>query len=183
MQLSVQDIARMMDLSVVRTDVDLAEVRELAEQARKWNCMCTFAMPCYTSELVRLLADAPEVGVGGVVGFVVMYLLFKLGEVFMRIVNRKRNEGEEVEEVALGFGDVNLAGVVGLFLGWPPVILGLLFAVFIGGLISIFLIFFSLFRKEFRAFMAMPYAPFLAVAALAMLLLPDQIAALLGVGV
>ncbi len=85
-----------------------------------------------------------------------------------------------MDEVALGFGDVNLAGVVGLFLGWPPIILGLLFAVFIGGMVSIFLIFFNLFRKEFQAFMAMPYAPFLAIAALVMLFFPDQIAGLLG---
>jgi leader peptidase (prepilin peptidase)/N-methyltransferase len=115
--------------------------------------------------------------IGGVVGFVVMLLLFKLGEVFMRIVNRRR--GESIDEVALGFGDVNLAGVVGLFLGWPPIILGLLFAVFAAGLVSIFLIFFTLFRKEFKAFMAMPYAPFLAIAALVMLFFPDQIASLL----
>lgn len=119
--------------------------------------------------------------VGGAVGFVVMYLLFKLGELFMRIVNRRRGEGEAVDEVALGFGDVNLSGVVGLFLGWPPIVLGLLFAVFIGGMVSIFLIFFNLFRKDFQAFMAMPYAPFLAIAALVMLFFPDQIAGLLGV--
>ena len=118
--------------------------------------------------------------VGGAVGFVVMYLLFKLGELFMRIVNRRRGEGEAVDEVALGFGDVNLSGVVGLFLGWPPIVLGLLFAVFIGGMVSIFLIFFNLFRKDFQAFMAMPYAPFLAIAALVMLFFPDQIAGLLG---
>ena len=116
--------------------------------------------------------------IGGVVGFLVMLLLFKLGELFMRIVNRRR--GESIDEVALGFGDVNLAGVVGLFLGWPPIILGLLFAVFAAGMVSIFLIFFTLFRKEFKAFMAMPYAPFLATAALVMLFFPDQIASLLG---
>jgi leader peptidase (prepilin peptidase)/N-methyltransferase len=118
---------------------------------------------------------------GGAVGFVVMLLLFKFGELFMRIVNRKRSDEDAVDEVALGFGDVNLAGVVGLFLGWPPIILGLLFAVVIGGLVSIFLIFFSLFRKGFQQFMAMPYAPFLAIAALVMLFFPDQIAEFLGV--
>lgn len=117
--------------------------------------------------------------IGGAVGFVVMFLLYKLGEVFVKLVNRRRGEGS-LDEVALGFGDVNLAGVVGLFLGWPPIILGLLFAVFVGGLVSIFLIFFSLFRREFQAFMAIPYAPFLAIAAMAMLFFPEQIVGLLG---
>ena len=111
---------------------------------------------------------------GGVVGFIVMLILFKLGEFFIRIINRRRGDNQ-VDEVALGFGDVNLAGVVGLFLGWPPIILGLLFAIFIGGLVSIFMIFFTLFRKEYQTFMAIPYAPFLAAAALLMLFFPDQV--------
>ena len=69
MKLSVHNLARMLDLSAVRTDVDLAEVRRLAEQARAFDCICTFVMPCYLPELAALLADAPTVGVGGVVGF------------------------------------------------------------------------------------------------------------------
>jgi deoxyribose-phosphate aldolase len=59
----------MMDLSAVRTDVDLDEVRELAEACKRYGCICAFVMPCYMAELKELLADAPEVGLGGVVGF------------------------------------------------------------------------------------------------------------------
>ncbi len=69
MKLNVSQIARMMDLSAVRTEVDAAELKKLAETAKKYNCICAFAMPCAVSELRDLLADAPEVGVGGVVGF------------------------------------------------------------------------------------------------------------------
>jgi len=69
MTISVHDIARMTDLSAVRTDVDLAEVRQLAETCRKYHCICAFAMPCYTRELKAMLADAPDVRTGGVVGF------------------------------------------------------------------------------------------------------------------
>lgn len=111
---------------------------------------------------------------GGVFGFVVMYLLYKFGEIFMRWVNRRR--GDQIDEVALGFGDVNMAGIVGLFLGWPPVILGLLFAIFAGGGFSIFFVIVSLFLRRFRAFAALPYAPFLALAALAMLFFPNEVA-------
>jgi len=69
MRLTVQSLARMMDLSAVRADVDAAEVRQLAEAARRFQCICAFVLPCYLPELKTLLAGAPEVGLGGVVGF------------------------------------------------------------------------------------------------------------------
>ena len=69
MKLTVQQLARMLDLSAVRTEVDLAEVRRLAEVARQYHCVCVFVLPCYTAELRTLLADSPDVGLGGVVGF------------------------------------------------------------------------------------------------------------------
>jgi len=69
MDLTPAQLARMMDLSAVRTDIDLDEIRCLAETSKQYGCICAFAMPCYVPELVRLLDDAPEVGVGGVVGF------------------------------------------------------------------------------------------------------------------
>jgi leader peptidase (prepilin peptidase)/N-methyltransferase len=114
--------------------------------------------------------------IGGVVGFVIMYLLYKLGELFMRFVNKRR--GEEVDEVALGFGDVNLSAVVGLFLGWPTIILGLLFAIFAGGIVSILFIVISVVIRRFKLFYALPYAPFLAIATIVILFFPDAIAAL-----
>lgn len=115
---------------------------------------------------------------GGVVGFLIMFLLYKLGEIFMNWVNRRRDE--MIDEVALGYGDVNMAGVVGLFLGWPPIVLGLLSAIFTAGVVSILFIVISLVIRRFKAFAAMPYAPFLAFAALMMLFFPEQIANLLG---
>lgn len=69
MELSVYDLARMMDLSAVRTDVDIAEIEHLAAQARRYRAICAFVMPCYASEMRRLLEDMPDVGVGSVVGF------------------------------------------------------------------------------------------------------------------
>ena len=69
MKLNVRQLARMMDLSAVRTDVHIDEVRELAEVCQQYGCICTFVMPCYMQELKQLLADAPETGIGGVVGF------------------------------------------------------------------------------------------------------------------
>jgi deoxyribose-phosphate aldolase len=69
MKLTVEQLARMMDLSAVRADVEMAEVCRLAEAAKKYRCVCAFVMPCYLPELRGLLADTPDVGIGGVVGF------------------------------------------------------------------------------------------------------------------
>ncbi|MFO7908064.1 MAG: deoxyribose-phosphate aldolase [Pirellulaceae bacterium] len=69
MKLDVRKLARMMDLSAVRTDVDVVEVRRLAEACKKHQCICAFVMPCYMAELKEMLRDEPEVRLGGVVGF------------------------------------------------------------------------------------------------------------------
>ena len=69
MELSVYDLARMMDLSAVRTDVAYEEIEDLAAQAGRFQTICAFVMPCYASDMKRLLEDCSEVGVGSVVGF------------------------------------------------------------------------------------------------------------------
>jgi deoxyribose-phosphate aldolase len=69
MKLTVAQLARMIDLSAVRADVTIEEICRLADVARKYRCVCTFVMPGYLPELRGMLADAPDVGIGGVVGF------------------------------------------------------------------------------------------------------------------
>jgi prepilin signal peptidase PulO-like enzyme (type II secretory pathway) len=99
--------------------------------------------------------------IGGAVGFGAMLALYYLGEVFTRFMSKRR--GQEIDEVALGFGDVNLAGVIGLMLGWPLIIFGLLFAILLGGAFSLIFVAFMLSRKKYEAFSAIPYAPFLVL--------------------
>ena len=96
---------------------------------------------------------------GGAVGFGSMLALYYLGEVFARYMAKRR--GLPSDEVALGFGDVNLAGIVGLLLGYPLVIFGLLFAILVGGAFSLVLVIVMLIRRRYEAFTAIPYAPFL----------------------
>ena len=96
---------------------------------------------------------------GGAFGFGSMLLLYYLGEVFTRYMSKRR--GELVDEVALGFGDVNLCGVTGLLLGWPVILAGLLFTIFAGGIGSLLVIAYMLLRKRYNAFTPIPYAPFL----------------------
>ena len=63
------EIARMIDISAVRADSTLDEVRKVADAAKKYSFICAFALPCFTGELVQLLRDRNDIMVGGVSGF------------------------------------------------------------------------------------------------------------------
>lgn len=99
--------------------------------------------------------------IGGAVGFGVMYLLYFMGVLFARRMARRQGETAIEEGDALGFGDVNLAGIVGLILGWPLISFGILAAILAGGVVSLLLILGMLLLKRYQAFAAIPYAPFL----------------------
>ncbi len=116
--------------------------------------------------------------IGGLVGFGIMFVLYKFGEVFTKIVSRMRSE--ELDEVALGFGDVNLGGVLGLLLGWPVITLGLILAILAGGGFSLVFMVVSLVFGRYRSFEAMPYAPFLIIAAGLIIFFPDTAKTILG---
>ncbi len=116
------------------------------------------------------LHDLPFTLLGGAVGFCAMLVLFLLGELFVRFVSRRR--GEAVNEVALGFGDVILAGIAGLFLGWPGIAFGLILTVFAGGAFSLLVILSMLVRHRYHAFSAIAYGPFLALSIAVLLLRP-----------
>ena len=65
--------------------------------------------------------------IGGFAGFLIMLTFYLFGMLFARIrANRMKLQGQEADdEEALGFGDVILAGVLGLLLGWPLIWFGL----------------------------------------------------------
>jgi len=100
-----------------------------------------------------LAAIRPELSfssavIGGLVGFVSFFLLFLL-----------RPGG-------LGAGDVKLAGLIGLLVGFPGVSVALIVAIGLGGLGAAFLLIFR--RVGMRGTMA--YAPYLSVGAMVALL-------------
>jgi leader peptidase (prepilin peptidase)/N-methyltransferase len=126
---------------------------------------------------------------GGLAGYGIMLALYLLGAVYSRWIGRKRS-GSAVEiptpaespaadpvtaaaadedEVALGFGDVNLAGILGLILGWPVIIAGLLAGILAGGVASLIYILVLVILKRYRISTAMPYAPFLVFGAIVFL--------------
>ncbi|MEW5829047.1 MAG: A24 family peptidase [Chloroflexota bacterium] len=113
------------------------------------------------------LHGLPETLAGGVAGLGIMYILYAFGQLFSKQMSKRR--GEQIED-ALGFGDVTLSGVLGLFLGWPLIVAGLIGSILFGGFITLFIVIGMLVTKRYQAFTAIPYAPFLIVGALYILL-------------
>ena len=86
---------------------------------------------------------------------------------------------EEQEPVAMGFGDVKLAAVLGAFLGWERFLVGLFLAVSVGAL-------FGVGQRLAGGGRVIPFGPYLLLGALLALFFGDAIIAwyfgLLGVG-
>jgi prepilin signal peptidase PulO-like enzyme (type II secretory pathway) len=113
---------------------------------------------------------------GGLAGYGLTLVIFLLAEVYMRLVHVLR--GQPLSEVAFGGGDVNLAGVVGLAVGWPGVLFALTLAILAGGLFSLAYIVVMLFRRRYTPHSAVPYGPFLVLGALVIYLYGKDLAAL-----
>jgi prepilin signal peptidase PulO-like enzyme (type II secretory pathway) len=106
---------------------------------------------------------------GGAAGFGIMLIFYFFGELFVKRMAKKR--GLSPDEVALGFGDVNLSGILGLLLGWRAIFACLFFAILAGGLVSLVIILKMVISREYKAFTAIPYAPFLILSAIYFLFL------------
>ncbi|MGA2503966.1 MAG: prepilin peptidase [Anaerolineales bacterium] len=100
---------------------------------------------------------------GGITGFGIMLVFYFLGELFVKRMAKKG--GLASDEVALGFGDVSLSGILGLLLGWQLIFVCLFFAILVGGVVSLVVIVGMLIAKKYKAFTAIPYAPFLILSA------------------
>ncbi|MGD8848908.1 MAG: A24 family peptidase [Anaerolineales bacterium] len=109
--------------------------------------------------------------VGGLIGFGFFLLLYVFGALFAKWMGRRR--GEEIEEVAFGFGDVMLALVIGLAVGVPGVIWALLQGILLAGAFSLLYMAFMAVRKRYVAFTPIPYGPFLILGALLVYFLGD----------
>jgi prepilin signal peptidase PulO-like enzyme (type II secretory pathway) len=102
---------------------------------------------------------------GGLAGFAAFFFLYLLGGAFGRAVSRIR--GQPLAEVPFGFGDVNLAGLIGLAVGWPGVVVALLLGIFAAGAFSVLYLGWMAARRRYSAFTPFPYGPFLVLGALA----------------
>ncbi len=114
---------------------------------------------------------------GGLLGFGIMFALYQLGRLFARYRARRMAENNQADddEEALGFGDVNLSGALGLMLGWRFIWLALLQAILLAGIAGVIIIAVMLVvqrYKENALMIFMPYAPFLLISAFLFLFTP-----------
>jgi leader peptidase (prepilin peptidase)/N-methyltransferase len=72
-------------------------------------------------------------------------------------------EPEDADPVAMGFGDVKLAAVIGAFLGWQGIVMGLAAAVVLGAVIGVI-------QRIMGGDRAIPFGPYLALGALVAML-------------
>jgi leader peptidase (prepilin peptidase)/N-methyltransferase len=111
--------------------------------------------------------------IGGLVGFSIMLLFYYLGILYVRL--RLKGSSEVEEGDALGFGDVNLSAVVGLVLGWPGVITGLVLAIVLAGIVSLVYIMLLLLQRKFHPNLAIAYGPYLILSAVFLIFFKDTI--------
>ncbi len=118
-----------------------------------------------------LILHSPlQVLFGGLVGAGAMLILFYGGVLFNKIAARIRKE--EIEEVALGLGDVIVCGYLGMIAGIQHVAGLLVLTVLYSGVFALlYVIVKSIFRK-FNAFSAIPYVPFMVLALITLFYLP-----------
>jgi leader peptidase (prepilin peptidase) / N-methyltransferase len=112
---------------------------------------------------------------GGLAGFGIMLVFYFGGILFAKLMSRIKRQ--ELDEEALGFGDVNLSGILGLILGWPVIVAGLFIAILSGAVISVLLMVGMLLTRKYRTFVAIPYGPFLITGAVFLLYFRDFILA------
>jgi leader peptidase (prepilin peptidase)/N-methyltransferase len=102
--------------------------------------------------------------IGGAAGFGLMLAFYYLGSLFSKLISRRRGLVVGPGE-ALGFGDVNLGGVLGLLLGWPLILPALFLAILIAGVVSLIYMIGMLILRRYQALTAIPYGPFLVCGA------------------
>jgi prepilin signal peptidase PulO-like enzyme (type II secretory pathway) len=115
---------------------------------------------------------------GGLAGYVIVFGVYLLGQGYAWLVKRRR--GEALEEVVFGGGDVNLAGVVGLVVGWSGILLALLIAVLSSGAFSLGYVIVQSIRRRYDPYAPIPYGPFILLGGFLLYFFSAQIRAAAG---
>jgi len=120
-------------------------------------------------------ALSPEVGkslgeylIGGAAGFFIFFLMFLGGFIFTAMSRH--------QAVAFGFGDVMLATLSGLILGWKGLIPAIFITVFAGAAGAlIYIIGRMIMGRRYRWFTPLPYGPYIVIGTLAVLLFREEV--------
>jgi len=117
-----------------------------------------------------------ETLLGGAAGFGIMFIFYLFGVLFTRVRNKRLGNSDEAGEEALGSGDVTLATILGLLLGWPLIWVDLLFGIVFAGAISLLLILGLIITRKYRSMMVfIAYGPYFIIAASLILYFPNLI--------
>jgi len=121
-----------------------------------------------------------ETLIGAAAGFGIMFFFYLLGVLFSRIRRKRLGTSQDDGEEALGSGDVTLALILGLLLGWPLIWFDLLFGILLAGLVSLLLIFGLVITGKYRSLMVfIAYGPYFIITAIILLYFPSLIKAVL----
>lgn len=105
---------------------------------------------------------------GGAVGFLLFLAMFMGGAAFSTLLGR--------DEVAFGFGDVMLATLSGLMLGWRAFIFAALITVVVGAVGSLlYIVSRAVVGRRYQLFTPLPYGPYIVIGTLVMLLFRDEV--------
>jgi leader peptidase (prepilin peptidase)/N-methyltransferase len=105
---------------------------------------------------------------GGLAGYGIVFGMFLFGQLFSMTVAQMH--GRPLDEIAFGGGDVNLAALAGLAVGWPGVLLMVLATVVSGGVFALAFIVVQKVRGRYNPYTAFPYGPFFILGAAAVYL-------------
>jgi leader peptidase (prepilin peptidase)/N-methyltransferase len=126
-----------------------------------------------------LMRGWQETLLGAAAGFGIMFFFYLLGVIFSKIRNKRLGIPPDDEE-ALGSGDVTLATILGLLLGWPLIWFNLLMGILLAGAFSLILILGLIITRKYRSMMIyIAYGPYFITAAIIMLYFPRFIKAIL----
>lgn len=99
---------------------------------------------------------------GGAAGFAIMFVFYQLGALVARLRARKMQAAGQAadDEEALGSADVILAGVLGLMLGWPNIILGITAGALVGGVVGLLAVIGHFIRRRYSENSLMTFIPY-----------------------
>jgi len=107
---------------------------------------------------VYLHGIAPTL-LGALAGFGITAIFYLLGLGFSKILNKLMKKDKA--EIAYGFGDVYLSAILGLILGWPGVVAGIILGTVLFSLVGGIYLLFLLIARKYKFITVLPMAPFL----------------------
>jgi prepilin signal peptidase PulO-like enzyme (type II secretory pathway) len=166
------DVGRFYAALTVVTIFGLIAVIDIEHRLILWRTV-------WISALILLVIGAvmmgwPKTLAGGAVGYGIVFGMYLAGQLYEWAVARLR--GKPLDEIAFGGGDVNLAGLVGLAVGWSGVLFALLIGIFTAAAFSLGLAAWQIAHGRSWRDTPFPYGPFLVLGALVMYLFGREFA-------